>query len=422
MEGMLRFNALMGVLSAVCCGYLLVYMAVGLFGHERKGRDGAPETAPTNRYAVLICARNEEAVIGRLLQSLASQTYPQSLVSVFVMADNCTDGTARAAREEGARVYERCDTAHVGKGWALDALMRHIRRDHPEGFDGYLVFDADNILRADYLEEMDKTFREGYSVVTGYRNSLNGGGNWVAAGSALWFMRENRFLNLARQRLGISCMVGGTGFLFSRSVAEEMGGWPYHLLTEDKEFTADMLIRGHRIGFCAKAELFDEQPESLPQALRQRMRWARGYLQVFGRYGCRLAAGIGHGSFACYDLVMSVVPAFLLPAVMIAVNAAALTGGILTGADLRPLLSSFGTAAVRAYLGMMAVGALTTAAEWRRIGAGNIRKLCGILTFPVFLLCCVPAGAAAVFARVEWKPIRHGVAARGVPARIRRQG
>ena len=63
--------------------------------------------AKANRYAVLICARNEQRVIGDLIASLRGQTYDQSLLSIFVLADNCTDDTAMVARVAGAHVYER---------------------------------------------------------------------------------------------------------------------------------------------------------------------------------------------------------------------------------------------------------------------------------------------------------------------------
>ena len=62
-------------------------------------------------------------------------------------------------------------------------------------FDGYFVFDADNVLEESYIAEMNRTFSDGYEVVTSYRNSKNYGDNWISAGYALWFLRESQFLN-----------------------------------------------------------------------------------------------------------------------------------------------------------------------------------------------------------------------------------
>ena len=121
----------------------------------------------------------------------------------------------------GANVYERFNQVQVGKGYALQELLEHLEQDYPQGFDGYFVFDADNILAPNYVEAMNRTFSDGHDIVTSFRNSKNYGDNWISAGYALWFLRESRYLNHARFLLGTSCAVSGTGFLFSRRVLEE---------------------------------------------------------------------------------------------------------------------------------------------------------------------------------------------------------
>ena len=209
-------NTILMIAFLVCYAYQFFYILVP---HIKK--DKPHKQAKLHRYAVLICARNEEAVIADLIDSLHGQTYPQDKLKIFVMADNCTDRTADAARAAGATVYERFDREKVGKGYALDALLGHIAQDEPEGFDGYFVFDADNLLRPDYIERMNETFSDGHDIVTSYRNSKNYGDNWISAGYGLWFLRESEYLNHARMLLGTSCAVSGTGFLFSRKVLRE---------------------------------------------------------------------------------------------------------------------------------------------------------------------------------------------------------
>ena len=86
------FAAIGALLGAMSC-YYTVYAIVGLFATRRF----APARRQ-HRYAIVIAARNEEAVIGRLLESIRLQDYPSELLTVFVVADNCTDGTAQAAR------------------------------------------------------------------------------------------------------------------------------------------------------------------------------------------------------------------------------------------------------------------------------------------------------------------------------------
>ena len=77
-------------------------------------------------YAALICARNEEQVIAALIESLRRQTYAADKLHIFVLADNCTDNTAAVARSAGAAVYERRNRRQIGKGYAPEALLRHL--------------------------------------------------------------------------------------------------------------------------------------------------------------------------------------------------------------------------------------------------------------------------------------------------------
>ena len=96
---------------------------------------------------------------------------------------------------------------------------------------------------------------------------MNLSDNWVSSGSALWFIRESRFVSASRMWLGNSCHVGGTGFMFSQEIMRRNNGWKFHLLTEDLEFTMDSVLHGDRIGYCGTAILYDEQPVTFAQKL-----------------------------------------------------------------------------------------------------------------------------------------------------------
>ena len=371
--------------------------------------------AALHRFAVLICARNEQTVICDLIDSLHAQTYPQDKLKIFVMADNCTDATACVARGAGATVYERFDTAHVGKGYALDALLRNIARDEPGGFDGYFVFDADNLLRPDYVERMNETFSDGNDIITSYRNSKNYGDNWISAGYGLWFLRESKYLNHARTLLGTSCAVSGTGFLFSRRVLEEQdGGWPFHLLIEDIEFSVSHILDGYKIALCPEAELFDEQPVTFRQSWRQRMRWSKGYLQVLQQYGGKLLAGIFKGSFSCYDMSMNILPAFVLSVLSTVSNLSLLTLQIANGAGTAEATLAILQMLGSMYLTLFVIGAITTATQWKKLHTTAWKKVLYTFTFPVFMFTYLPISIAALFAKVEWKPITHSVTAKQV--------
>lgn len=411
MEVLQWINRILGVIFFLCYAYQFYYL---LIPHLRK--DKPHGAVKPHRYAVLICARNEETVIADLIESLHRQTYDMRMVSIFVIADNCTDRTAETARAAGATVYERFDTGRVGKGYALQALLSHIRADYPAGFDGYFVFDADNVLKQDYIEQMNRTFSDGYEIITSYRNSKNYGSNWISAGYGLWFLRESEYLNHARMLLHTSCAVSGTGFLFSQKVLQEQGGWPFHLLIEDIEFSVQHILEGYRIGYCPDAMLYDEQPVTFRQSWRQRLRWSRGYLQVIRRYGGKMLQGMFKGSFSCYDMCMNILPAFVLSLLSAVCHAAAVVVTLIGGGSawdaVLPLLQTLGSM----YLTLFVLGGITTVTQWKHIHTGTGKKLWYTLTFPLFMFTYIPISIAALFTDCGWKPINHSVRAASLPA------
>ncbi len=395
-----------GLLFALCYVYQFVFIPIVWFKKDRP----AAATDKGHSFAVLICARDEEAVIGDLIDCVNAQDYPREKISTFVIADNCTDATAAVASQHGAIVYTRNDKEHVGKGYALDALLKHISKDCPDGFDGYFVFDADNLIPRSYIEKMDRVFSEGNDIVTGYRNSKNYSQNWISSGYAIWFMRESSFLNYPRRLISTSATVEGTGFLFSRAVLEELGGWPFHLLTEDVEFTAHEIIAGRKIAYCPEAEIFDEQPVSFKSSCRQRLRWCRGYLQVFMKYGAALLRGSLRGSFSCFDMMMSITPAFILAPLYIVLGVLSL----MLHAAMSVPYTSAGLAALLCFpavvfLMLFLTGLSTTLSERKRIHAPAWKKLFYCLTFPFFMLTYAPIALVSYFVRPNWVPMKHTI-------------
>lgn len=406
MEVITTINYVISIVFLLCYAYQFFYIPAALFIKEPPHKK-----EKSHCFAVLICARNEEKVIGRLIESIHAQTYGREKIRVFVMADNCTDSTVKIARRSGAKVYTRSDNEHIGKGYALEALLDHISEDYPRGhFDGFFVFDADNILDKNYIEEMNRSFSDGNDIITGYRNSKNYGDNWISAGYSLWFLRESRFLNQPRFLLGNSCAVSGTGFFFSRRILENCSGWPFHLLTEDIEFTVHNIIGGEKIAFCKNAVLYDEQPTSFIQSWNQRLRWAKGYLQVFEKYGKDLIHAVFKGNFSAFDMTMNIMPAAALSALSVLSNTVCAFAAILSGESALPVLISFGESIAGMYLTLFAVGAVTLVSEWNKIRTGTFKKIFYAFTFPLFMFTYLPISFCALFMKVEWKPIRHSVA------------
>ncbi|MBO6006518.1 MAG: glycosyltransferase family 2 protein [Aeriscardovia sp.] len=396
------FLALVGGAMVV---YEVFYLIMGLFIKPIV----FPPAPQDKRYAILISARNESEVIGQLINSIRKNDYPQDLVDIWLVADNCTDDTAQIATSLGAHVIERHNTVQVGKGFALTYLLNRMEDEKvADNYDAFLVFDADNLLDSHYLTEMNKAFHKGFQILTSYRNSKNLSENWVSAGAALWFIRESRFLNNTRMFLGSSCHVGGTGFLFSREVMKKNGGWKFHLLTEDIEFTLNSIIEGYTIGYCGTAVLYDEQPTSFTQSWRQRVRWSKGFLQVFRYYTIPLLRKMfTDAEFASVDLMLMVCPLTVLWFFREILGVIFICCGIVTWQSQLISLYNWLYGVGWSIAGMMAIAALTAIAERKRIGASNKELLAFVLSFPIYVLSYIPISFQALFAKSQWKPIVH---------------
>lgn len=403
METIKLINFIIATVFFICYSYQFAYILVPYLKKEKPHK---PVTE--HSYAVLISARNEELVIGNLLDSISAQDYPSRLMRVFVVADNCTDETAKVARAHGAIVYERFNDKLVGKGYALEYLLDRIGEEYGDVFDAYMVFDADNLLSEDYIRCMNETFSDGYRIITSYRNSKNYGDNWISAGYALWFLREAKYLNNARYLLGTSCAVSGTGFLFGREILKSCGGWPFYLLVEDIEFTIHNVVSGEKVGYCPRAVLYDEQPTKFSQSWKQRMRWARGYIQILRKYGGDLLHGIfAKRSFSCFDMTMNIAPAVILSFLGIIINVGAAVYSVLNGGGTDVLLQSFGQLILNTCLMMFIIGAITTISEWKNIYCSTPKKILYAFTFPLFMLTYLPICIVALFRPVKWEPIVH---------------
>ena len=98
----------------------LYYFFVGLNGFIKRKEQHPKISDKLHRYALIISAHNEEAVIANMVESLKKLDYPKEYYDIYVIADNCTDNTAAIAKEAGAIVYKRFDEANKTKGHALN--------------------------------------------------------------------------------------------------------------------------------------------------------------------------------------------------------------------------------------------------------------------------------------------------------------
>ncbi|MDB4867652.1 MAG: glycosyltransferase [Cohnella sp.] len=234
-------------------------------------------------FAVLIAAHNEEKVVGALIENLLKLNYPRELFDVFVICDNCSDGTAAVARRyDGVFACERVDKHQRGKGFAIEWMLKELW-SRKRQYDGIVMLDADNLVDVDFLRHMNNSLCEGHQVVQGYLDTKNPEDSWVTAAYGITYWFCNRLWQLPRTRLKMANFLGGTGMCFETALLKEMG-WGATSLVEDLEFTVRCVLRGIYPTMNYEAKVYDEKPLSFRASARQRLRWMQGHFSVARRY------------------------------------------------------------------------------------------------------------------------------------------
>lgn len=360
-----------------------------MFARERTWAQAEPKI----RFAVVIAARNEEAVIGRLIKSLLAQEYPRELFDVFVVPNHCTDDTAGKAFRAGAEIL-LCTDPIRQKG---DALRQAFCQLKDRNYDAYLVFDADNVVDSQYLKKTNDAFCGGARVVKGRQMALNPRASWVAGCYDLYFSLFDVFYNRPRARGGLSVKLVGTGFAVHRSVMEQLGGWDTQTIAEDAEFAAQCALSGIRVCWAPEAITYDEEPIGFGLSLRQRKRWCSGVVQV-GRLMLPQMLIFGSGRLNG-DMSLFLLTAQLAPLSLLLLTASRVMAGL--------TLPALAFTAAGYWLGCMVLAAvlqLTQRSKERRCWQAA-------MLFPVFMLSWIPLQMLAVFHKTTvWHEIGHGSA------------
>lgn len=405
------FNMVLMIFFTLAYFYQIVYI-IRVWRH---GDVVLPKAKVNHSYAFVIAAHNEEPVIGNLVRSILSQKY-DGVIDCFVVADACTDATAQEALKAGAITWERNDLVRKGKSWVLDYAFDRILNEYGDKYEAFFVMDADNLIAPNYVEIMNQAFDAGYLVCTSYRNSKNFDSSWISSAYALWFLREAKFLNNARMMLGTSCAISGSGWMVSAAIIRGMHGWRFHTLTEDIQFSTFCCAHGIQIGY-APAEFYDEQPLTFKASWTQRMRWTKGFYQVFFSYNKNLLKGIAKGRFASYDMLMTVAPGMILTLLSAFVNATYLIlgtlshGFIATDGELAMCIGSLIMTFGSMYVVFFLLAIITTVSERKHIHARKKwRIFTNLFTFPIFMMSYIPITVAALFKKVEWVPTKHDIA------------
>jgi cellulose synthase/poly-beta-1,6-N-acetylglucosamine synthase-like glycosyltransferase len=232
------------------------------------------------KVSILIPARNEESVLGRILQRMTELTYPKDKMQVIVVDDASTDKTGAIA-EQYSRLHHYISVLKRGKdeGGRGKASALNVGMKWADG-EIILCFDADYYPQKDIVEKLVKEFRDPkVGAVQGRVVVLNEPQNMITRLVALERIGGYRVDQEARDSLGLITQFGGTVGGFRRTVLESIGGWDENILAEDTDLTFRVYLAGYKVKYVADAECYEEAVESWRAYWRQRYRWAKGHMQ-----------------------------------------------------------------------------------------------------------------------------------------------
>lgn len=286
--------------------FLLVYnLYLSLYGFKKAGKSYEYQL-PKTRFLILVPAHNEEQVIAGMINNLNQLEYPKELYDFFIIADNCTDHTAQIASEMGASVIvtrKEDKDSPTGKPIALRKALLSIP-DYAEKYDLLMIFDADNLMDAMILSEINSQYisEKEPEIIQCYLGTKNCYG-LVAMFYHVTYTITNRFMNLSKYRLGLNVAVGGTGFAIQTKYLKSRGGWTTMSLTEDFEMQVDVSINGGRILWNHHVRIYDEKPTHLLASFRQRVRWSQGHWFVALRNTPRMLRVWLHGGISFGEMI-----------------------------------------------------------------------------------------------------------------------
>jgi cellulose synthase/poly-beta-1,6-N-acetylglucosamine synthase-like glycosyltransferase len=349
-----------------------------------------PETRRP-RLAVLVPAHNEQLAIEKTLASITRQL--EAGDRLIVVADNCSDQTADAARRQGAEVTIRTDPALRGKGYALEHGLKFLEQTLTPTV---VVFvDADCQVEDGCIDRLARLCAQTTRPIQAayFMTSPQPQKHMASVVSFAWKVKD--FVRpLGWHRLGLPCQLMGTGMAFPweivRSTDLASGS-----LAEDLKQGLDLALTGKFPLFCPEAAVSSNVVAGGTPSQSQRARWEHGSIETMMHYFPRLiVAFCGTRRFALLAMALdlSVPPLALLAIMLGAYLALTLAFFLVFSADVPILIS--GLACAFFFVAVMSA--------WWRYGR-EILPLRWLVLAPIYAIIKIPLYARFLFNRQrEW--------------------
>lgn len=389
----------MRIVTVICLFILLLfimqYVITGLYGFITPFHV-FPSSEKKRKFAILIPARNEEQVIGNLLESMEKLHYPKEMYEVFVLINGCTDKTEQIVFSHNCSVIKMDKASSKGKVLKNAFTVLKDRTD----IDAFVIFDSDNLVNANFLNNMNDALNSGYDIIQGRREGKNIHDNVISSIYELFYMMQNVFYNHTRMCVHSSAIINGTGWAITRKWLIEHG-FDVRTITEDLELSALAALTDTPVGYCHDAITYDEFPNSLSRQFHQLQRWIYGQVECMRLFEWKLIKKGIHSAPARDQMLL-----FLTPVLVLAVLVALFISITLCPESLHILWlkKNIWSLLLSVYIMIVIVACM----EVFKMKASFTSMLPGILCYPFFFLLWIPFAVVSLFRRhCTWSQIQH---------------
>lgn len=389
----------MRLFTVICLFILLLFMMqyviTGLYGFITPFLT-FPSSEEKKKFAILIPARNEEQVIGNLLESLEKLHYPKDRYEVHVLINGCTDKTEQIVLEH------HCSVIKMNKASSKGEVLRNAfaKLKSRADIDAFVIFDSDNLVSADFLTSMNDAINSGYDIVQGRREGKNIHDNIISSIYELFYMMQNVFYNHTRMCVHSSAIINGTGWAVTKSWINEHG-FAVRTITEDLEVSAIAALLDTPVGYCHDAITYDEFPNSLSRQFHQLQRWIYGQVECMRLFEWKLLKKGIHSAPARDQLLL-----FMTPVLVLAVLIALVIGVTVYPESLLILWLKKHIWILLLCVYIMIV--IVACMEVFKMKVSFSSMLPGMLCYPFFFLLWVPFAVVSLFRRhCTWSTIQH---------------
>lgn len=232
-------------------------------------------------YTVLVPMYKEPEVLPILANALRKLDYPISKLDVKLVLEADDLDTIEAAKKLGLEAFFEIirvpPSQPKTKPKACNYALHFARGEL------LTIYDAEDKPEPDQLKRVVAAFRKAEKDVVCIQarlNYYNADENWLTRMFTLEYTLWFDFYLPALEYLRIPIPLGGTSNHFRLDVLRQVRAWDPYNVTEDADLGVRLIQNGYRVN-VVNSTTFEEANVSIPNWIRQRSRWLKGYMQTW---------------------------------------------------------------------------------------------------------------------------------------------